>query len=330
MTAAQRSDENAGIPQEPSAASIAHAGTVRIPRRAHAAREQWRELAVADQRPALRVFDPDALHDQPEALQRWLRQAVAPGLPIGGAVHLSMHGQLRLRGVRRDFKADQLITPGHGYDWAATTTVGRLPCSGFDNYIDGVGQMRWKLLGIIPVVTAAGADVSRPAAGRLAVECVVAPTGFGVASWTDTPNPRRRARQVHIHPRKRRCQRANRRRREGGQCVHAPLVCPRRPSPAAAVWSGRDRAHHLRRPDHPQRATRRLGLRHRHLGHLRVLPSEDHRCPAGPLTDPGVALLAEPPAAGRMSVGERQLNSPGCDHDVLLAFAAWRLRRADA
>ncbi|MDQ6648871.1 MAG: hypothetical protein M3Z02_01930 [Actinomycetota bacterium] len=104
-------------------------------------------------------------------------------------MRLSMHGQLRLRGTWRAFKADQLIAPGHGYVWAATTTVGGLRCSGFDSHVDGVGQMQWKLLGLLPVVSAGGPDVSRSAAGRLAAECLVAPTGFGAARWTATSDP---------------------------------------------------------------------------------------------------------------------------------------------
>jgi hypothetical protein len=164
----------------------------------HAAAEPWKQLAAESA--VTGRFDPDALFGQPEALQRWLRHAVAPGAVLGGAVHLTMHGQLRLRGTWRDFAADQLIVPDRGYVWAATTSFGGLPCSGFDSYVDGVGQMRWKLLGAVPVVTATGDDVSRSAAGRLAVECVVAPTGFASADWTTTADPdvvRGRFRSAH-------------------------------------------------------------------------------------------------------------------------------------
>lgn len=170
-----------------SSAPPAAGDATRVPRRARAARQQWRQLAAAGS--ATDAFDPDALRGRPEPLQRWLRQTVAPGVLLGSAVHLAMHGQLRLRGSWRDFAADQLIVPGRGYVWAAATSFGGVPCTGFDSYVDGVGEMRWKLLGALPVVTATGRDVSRSAAGRLAAECVVAPTGFGSASWTTTPDP---------------------------------------------------------------------------------------------------------------------------------------------
>jgi hypothetical protein len=168
-------------------AATTSASSSRVPRRARAARAQWRRLG-ADVVPT-GVFRPESLRADPEALQRWLRRAVASGVVLGTAVHLSMHGQLRLRGTWRDFAADQLIVPGRGYVWAATLAFGGLPCRGFDSYVDGVGEMRWKVLGALPVLSATGEDVSRSAAGRLAVECVVAPTGFGSAHWTGTADP---------------------------------------------------------------------------------------------------------------------------------------------
>jgi hypothetical protein len=84
------------------------------------------------------VFDTEFQPGEAEALQRWLRDAVAPGVVIGAAVQLSMRGRLRLRGTWRNLTADQLIAPGRGYVWAARTAFGGLPYAGFDNYVDGV------------------------------------------------------------------------------------------------------------------------------------------------------------------------------------------------
>jgi hypothetical protein len=187
MTTHLHDDVNAGIRRRRSATPSMPGATHLIPRRAHAARSQWRQLLAASH--SVGVFAPEDVRSEPKALQRWLNRALTPGLPLGTAVHLSMHGQLKLRDAWCDFAADQLIVPGRGYVWAATTSVGGLPCNGFDSYVNGVGQMRWKLLGILPVVTATGEVVSRSAAGRLAVECIVAPTGFRSASWTDTADP---------------------------------------------------------------------------------------------------------------------------------------------
>ena len=44
--------------------------------------------------------------------------------------------------------------------------------------------MRWRMLGLVPVVTAVGPDVSRSAAGRLVSEIVIVPTAFRAVTWT--------------------------------------------------------------------------------------------------------------------------------------------------
>ena len=49
--------------------------------------------------------------------------------------------------------------------------------AGSDRYVDGVGAMRWSLLGL-PLLRAAGADVTRSAAGRLAGETIWLPTAL--------------------------------------------------------------------------------------------------------------------------------------------------------
>jgi hypothetical protein len=51
-----------------------------------------------------------------------------------------------------------------------------LPVTGSDRWIDGAGAMRWKLLGMVPIVTADGPDISRAALGRVQAESVWLPT----------------------------------------------------------------------------------------------------------------------------------------------------------
>lgn len=63
-----------------------------------------------------------------------------------------------------------------------------LPIVGSDRIIDGIGAMQWKLLGLFPVMTASGSDITRSAVGRLQAESVWLPSVFcsnGV-SWTST------------------------------------------------------------------------------------------------------------------------------------------------
>ena len=94
-----------------------------------------------------------------------------------------MHGHIRL-GSWRPFTATQVLAPPDGFIWAATARVLGLPISGYDRFSSGTGQMRWRLLGLVPVLTADGPDVTTSAAGRLAAEGVLVPTSFTAATWT--------------------------------------------------------------------------------------------------------------------------------------------------
>jgi hypothetical protein len=80
--------------------------------------------------------------------------------------------------------------------WRATVSQHGMPIRGFDRIIDGEGAMRWKLLGIVPVMTAAGPDITRSAAGRLQAESVWLPSMLcsDEVFWTtrDRSHPRAR------------------------------------------------------------------------------------------------------------------------------------------
>jgi len=141
-----------------------------------------------ERRDVVERFDPDAVRQQPEVVRRWLGRALAPGATLGGAVQLQMHGHIRIGGAWRPFEADQVLAP-RGYIWAATAHLGALSVKGFDRYTGGTAEMRWKLLGLVPIVRASGRDSAMSAAGRLASEIVLAPTGFAGADWEETPDP---------------------------------------------------------------------------------------------------------------------------------------------
>ena len=115
-------------------------------------------------------FDPDRIEHLPAPVRRWLRHAIAPGTPLRFGVRVAMHGTIRI-GRWMPFTATQIITPG-GYIWAATAGRFPLQVTGFDRYSDNTGEMQWRLLRRIPVVTTSGLDVTRSAAGRLASEMV--------------------------------------------------------------------------------------------------------------------------------------------------------------
>jgi hypothetical protein len=144
-------------------------------------RRDWDLLCSGTDRPE--AFDPSMVADLPEPARRWLTHAIAPGIPLWQSVELSMRGQIRI-GAWRPFTARQVLAPPRGFIWAAHARFFGLPVVGFDRLSSGSGQMRWRLGGLIPVMSATGPDVTRSAAGRLAGEMALVPTTFPAATWT--------------------------------------------------------------------------------------------------------------------------------------------------
>jgi hypothetical protein len=136
-----------------------------------AVRADWTALARPTATPD--HFDPAAAGALPEPVRRWLAHAIAAGTPLRSAVELHMHGEIRL-GAWRPFTAVQRLVPAGGFVWAATARLFGLPVTGFDRYTRGSGQMRWRLLDALPVMSAEGAEVTRSAAGRHAGELLLA------------------------------------------------------------------------------------------------------------------------------------------------------------
>ncbi|WP_407445705.1 DUF6544 family protein [Rhodococcus sp. (in: high G+C Gram-positive bacteria)] len=119
--------------------------------RARPVGDQWRTLA--EERGSGERFAPALAEHLPLAARRWSTYAVAAGTPLAGSVRLDMSGQIRL-GSWRPFTAVQLLVPATGFTWAATTRIGPVPVSGYDRFTAGTGEMRWRTVGIIPVVSA--------------------------------------------------------------------------------------------------------------------------------------------------------------------------------
>ena len=135
--------------------------------------------------------EPTAPHTRPTGLppaaERWLAHAVQPGSEGLRRAELRMHGEI-LVGRWRPFRAEQVLDPRVAFTWAATAGRGPLAIRGWDRYADGEGTMRWTVLGV-PVMRAAGPDVTRSAAGRLAGETILSPAGALDPSVTWTPGP---------------------------------------------------------------------------------------------------------------------------------------------
>jgi hypothetical protein len=132
----------------------------------------WDDLATPTGDP--RPFDPGVLDGLPAPVARWVRHAIAPGTPLRRSVRLTMHGEIRA-GRWQPFSAEQVLAPPRGFVWAATASRRPLRVRGFDRYSRATGEMRWRLGGVIPVMSAAGDDITRSAAGRLASELVLVP-----------------------------------------------------------------------------------------------------------------------------------------------------------
>lgn len=104
-----------------------------------------------------------------------------------------MHGNIKLRRWF-PFTGEQVILWDRGMIWSATVWMHRMPIRGSDRLVDGQGALRWRLFGIIPVMTASGPDITRSAAGRVAGESVWLPSVLrsDQVSWTaaDASRPR--------------------------------------------------------------------------------------------------------------------------------------------
>lgn len=123
----------------------------------------------------------------PDPARRFLLRAIAEDAPLCSAVHLRMHGEIKLKKWAR-FEAEQVISYPAGFVWEATAQMG-LPILGFDRLLGEEGEMQWKILGLLPVMQGRGADIARSAAGRMAGELCWLPSAMaaGAVRWEE-PN----------------------------------------------------------------------------------------------------------------------------------------------
>lgn len=150
------------------------------PRPARRIATSWRSLSLAA---ATDCFDPAMITRMPPTARRWLIHAIGDGAALSSTARLRMRGEIRL-GKWRAFHADQVLAPGRGFIWAATTSLSGIPVSGYDRFTDGHGEMHWRLGGLVPVMSTRGPEVTRSAAGRLIGESVLVPTTFRSATWS--------------------------------------------------------------------------------------------------------------------------------------------------
>jgi hypothetical protein len=129
----------------------------------------WETLRVP---PGTTVFDPGSVMHLPEPAQRYLLRAIAPGTRVARSVVVEMQGRIGLKpgADKLPFQAQQILAVPNGFIWRAAVGEGSMQITGSDRYAGGEGAMHWFLWYAIPLVRASGVDVSRSAAGRMALE----------------------------------------------------------------------------------------------------------------------------------------------------------------
>jgi hypothetical protein len=124
---------------------------------------------------ATRRFDVQDVAHFPEPVRGYFTHAIAPGAPLAEAVRLRMHGMILLRRWRK-FKAVQVITRDGAMIWRASVRIGSASIHGYDRFVSGAGEMRWRLFGLLPIIREAGPDVTRSIANRVAAESIWLPS----------------------------------------------------------------------------------------------------------------------------------------------------------
>lgn len=117
-------------------------------------------------------FTPAELEGLPDPVQRYFQTAIEPGTPLARTALITMSGRLRI-GRWLPFRGTEVLTPHRGFAWWARVAA---IISGSDRYVDGAGELDWRLGGLIRVMHASGPDVSRSAAARAAAESAWLPT----------------------------------------------------------------------------------------------------------------------------------------------------------
>jgi hypothetical protein len=129
----------------------------------------WETLRVPS---GTALYDPESVTYLPEPAQRYLRHAIAPGTRLARSVVVEMQGRIGLKpgADKLPFQASQILAMPNGLIWKATVGEGVRQITGSDRYIAGEGAMHWFMGYLIPLVSASGVDVTRSAAGRVALE----------------------------------------------------------------------------------------------------------------------------------------------------------------
>ncbi|MDZ7638230.1 MAG: DUF6544 family protein [Bryobacterales bacterium] len=124
-------------------------------------------------------FQAMSVDDLPEPAARYLRWSIAEGAPLAHAVRLQLTGSIRLARGRPwiPIRCEETLHAHRGFVWKAATG-GNMRMSGFDRYFENVGEMNWRLFGLVPVMRARDPNISRSALHRFLMEWMLAPAAL--------------------------------------------------------------------------------------------------------------------------------------------------------
>jgi hypothetical protein len=130
----------------------------------------------------------------PPPVARYFRRALREGQPYVAAAELVQEGEFFVGNAWRPFRATQRFTAmSPGFTWDARIQMAPLlPVYVRDSYVAGSASMRGALLGIVPIVNAAGApELHAAALHRYLAEAIWFPTALlprGNVMWNAVDN----------------------------------------------------------------------------------------------------------------------------------------------
>ena len=121
----------------------------------------------------------------PDLARQYFQHSIAADAPVVSAVRLQMTGEIKLK-TWMPFTATQVVRTNAGFVWSARVRSGITYISGSDQFLNGAGEMKWKLFGMIPVMTGVGPEISRSAKDRFAIERIFLPPSLFTdeSNWT--------------------------------------------------------------------------------------------------------------------------------------------------
>ncbi len=125
------------------------------------------------------VITHEDLAGLPDPIRRWIAAAGGVGALRSPSVRLRIEGEMKPKPGASSFeiKAEETIGFGRGFVWKARSRIGLFQMSVLDAYHRGDGFMRGRFIGIVPLMNAAGDDITRSSRHRLAAESALFPTG---------------------------------------------------------------------------------------------------------------------------------------------------------